>query len=279
MEELEKIEHPKPGADFIYQTFNDYAASHPYLDTENIRPKSIAREIYETYSSFEDYIKTYQLEKSEAILLRHLSEVYKVLSQTVSSRSQNGRTRSSGRTPRNPRPPNRLLPPRRVGRPQRRRPPSQCHCHRRSPQKRTTQKAQSPPIDLDLPQSDRRTPLPGCRRKIDSPCPRNRSWTMPHQLEDLFHRLLRRASATSVSTPKPATANTSAIQRRNAFSQSLLDHDSQPTSHCSNLTFAGLTNYHLHRIERTLASERILSCSLSIPNIPNRTNLELKRFF
>ncbi|MGJ8723323.1 MAG: DEAD/DEAH box helicase [Roseibacillus sp.] len=83
MEELEKIEHPKPGADFIYQTFNDYAAEHPYLGAENIRPKSIAREIYETYSSFEDYIKTYQLEKSEAILLRHLSEVYKVLSQTV----------------------------------------------------------------------------------------------------------------------------------------------------------------------------------------------------
>lgn len=83
MEELEKVEHPKPGADFIYQTFNDYAAVHPYLAAENIRPKSIAREIYETYSSFEDYIKTYQLEKSEAILLRHLSEVYKVLSQTV----------------------------------------------------------------------------------------------------------------------------------------------------------------------------------------------------
>lgn len=83
MEELEKIEHPKPGADFIYQTFNDYAAEHPYLATDNIRPKSIAREIYETYSSFEDYIKTYQLEKSEAILLRHLSEVYKVLTQTV----------------------------------------------------------------------------------------------------------------------------------------------------------------------------------------------------
>ncbi|MDQ8191687.1 DEAD/DEAH box helicase [Roseibacillus persicicus] len=83
MEELEKIEYPKPGSDFIYQTFNEYAATHPYLDNENIRPKSIAREIYETYSSFEDYIKTYKLEKSEAILLRHLSEVYKVLSQTV----------------------------------------------------------------------------------------------------------------------------------------------------------------------------------------------------
>lgn len=83
MEELEKVEHPKPGADFIYDTFNAYLVDHPYLSSENIRPKSIAREIYETYSSFEDYIKNYKLEKSEAILLRHLSEVYKVLSQTV----------------------------------------------------------------------------------------------------------------------------------------------------------------------------------------------------
>ena len=89
MEELEKIEHPKPGADFIYDTFNEYIAQHPYLAAENIRPKSIAREIYDTYSSFEDYIKTYQLEKSEAILLRHLSEVYKVLTQTVPSSLKN----------------------------------------------------------------------------------------------------------------------------------------------------------------------------------------------
>ncbi|MEM9081333.1 MAG: DUF3516 domain-containing protein, partial [Verrucomicrobiota bacterium] len=83
MEELEKIEYPKPLADFIYDTYNTYLASHPYLKSEPIRPKSIAREIYDTYSSFEDYIKTYKLEKSEAVLLRHLSEVYKVLSQTI----------------------------------------------------------------------------------------------------------------------------------------------------------------------------------------------------
>ena len=39
--------------------------------------------MFEDYSSFEDYIKKYGLEKSEAILLRHLSEVYKILAQTV----------------------------------------------------------------------------------------------------------------------------------------------------------------------------------------------------
>jgi hypothetical protein len=39
--------------------------------------------MFEGWSSFEDYIKNYGLERSEAVLLRHLSEVYKVLVQTV----------------------------------------------------------------------------------------------------------------------------------------------------------------------------------------------------
>ncbi|MBK1791676.1 DEAD/DEAH box helicase [Persicirhabdus sediminis] len=83
MEQLEEVEWPKPGKDFIYNTFNDFIAKHPWVDAENIRPKSIAREMYENYQNFEDYIKEYGLERSEAVLLRHLSEVYKVLDQTV----------------------------------------------------------------------------------------------------------------------------------------------------------------------------------------------------
>jgi hypothetical protein len=39
--------------------------------------------MFEGWSSFEDYIKKYGLERSEAVLLRHLSAVYKVLVQTV----------------------------------------------------------------------------------------------------------------------------------------------------------------------------------------------------
>jgi len=80
---LEEVEWPKPGKEFIYSTFNEFKPKHPYLANESIRPKSIAREMIENYQSFEDYVKTYKLERTEAILLRHLSEVYKVLSQTV----------------------------------------------------------------------------------------------------------------------------------------------------------------------------------------------------
>jgi superfamily II RNA helicase len=80
---LEEVEWPKPGKEFIYATFNEYKLRHPYLGDENVRPKSIAREMVENYQSFEDYVKRYKIERSEAVLLRHLTEVYKVLSQTV----------------------------------------------------------------------------------------------------------------------------------------------------------------------------------------------------
>ena len=35
MEELEKLEYPKPNRDFIYSTFNAFAAKHPWVGEEN----------------------------------------------------------------------------------------------------------------------------------------------------------------------------------------------------------------------------------------------------
>jgi hypothetical protein len=83
MEELDKLEYPKPLRDFVYDTFNAFADRHPWVGEENIRPKSIAREMVETYKSFAEYVLEYDLERSEGLLLRHLTSVYKVLSQTV----------------------------------------------------------------------------------------------------------------------------------------------------------------------------------------------------
>ncbi len=83
MEELEKLEYPKPLRDFVYSTFNAFADRHPWVGEENIRPKSIAREMFEGYRSFSEYVQEYDLERSEGLLLRHLHSVYKVLKQTV----------------------------------------------------------------------------------------------------------------------------------------------------------------------------------------------------
>ena len=83
MEKLEQVEHPKPRREFLYDTFNAFAADHPWVEQENVRPKSIAREMFERYLSFADYVKDYGLQRSEGLLLRHLSQVWKVLAQTV----------------------------------------------------------------------------------------------------------------------------------------------------------------------------------------------------
>lgn len=83
MEELEKLEHPKPMRDFIYNTFNEFSRLHPWLDDENIKPKSIAREMYVGFYSFADYIKEYDLQRAEGALLRYLTDFYKALTQNV----------------------------------------------------------------------------------------------------------------------------------------------------------------------------------------------------
>lgn len=93
MEELEKMEYPKPNREFIYSTFNAFAERHPWVGQENIRPKSIAREMFEEYRSFADYIKLYELQRAEGLLLRHLSGVHKVLAQTVPEAAKNDAVR------------------------------------------------------------------------------------------------------------------------------------------------------------------------------------------
>ena len=89
MEELEKCEYPKPNREFVYSTFNAFADRHPWVGQENIRPKSIVREMFEEFRSFADYIKLYELQRAEGILLRHLNSVFKVLAQTVPDSAKN----------------------------------------------------------------------------------------------------------------------------------------------------------------------------------------------
>ncbi len=83
MEELEKLEYPKPRREFIYDTFNAFADKHPWVGQENIRPKLIVREMFEQFRTFADYVKDYELQRAEGVLLRHLNSTFKVLAQTV----------------------------------------------------------------------------------------------------------------------------------------------------------------------------------------------------
>ncbi|HEX8795764.1 MAG TPA: DUF3516 domain-containing protein [Polyangiaceae bacterium] len=84
--ELEKLEHPKPLREFVYESFNEFARHHPWARGERgdgVRPKSIAREMVERFMDFNEYVREYELGRAEGTLLRYLSDAYKTLVQTV----------------------------------------------------------------------------------------------------------------------------------------------------------------------------------------------------
>ncbi|HEY6476232.1 MAG TPA: DUF3516 domain-containing protein [Polyangia bacterium] len=81
--QLDALEWPKPNRDFIYATFNDFSERHPWVGDTNVHPKSVAREMYEGFTAFNDYVRSLGLERSEGVLLRYLSQVFKTLEQTV----------------------------------------------------------------------------------------------------------------------------------------------------------------------------------------------------
>jgi superfamily II RNA helicase len=91
IEELDKITHPKPNADFIYERFNAFAEQHPWVGRDNIRPKGVAREMFEQFLTFHQFIRDYELQRSEGLLLRYLSDVYKALAQSVPDRFKDDR--------------------------------------------------------------------------------------------------------------------------------------------------------------------------------------------
>jgi len=80
---LEELEYPKPLREFIYGTFAQFCALHPWVGQESIRPKSIVRDMAENFIDFANYIRQYELERSEGVLLRHVASVHKVLAQTI----------------------------------------------------------------------------------------------------------------------------------------------------------------------------------------------------
>ncbi|MDX2110527.1 MAG: DUF3516 domain-containing protein [Verrucomicrobiota bacterium] len=85
---LELVERYKPYPEFIYESFNAFAAKHPWVGEENIQPKSIGLAMYERYQSFADYVRELGLQRAEGVLLRHLSSVYKTLTQSVPEASR-----------------------------------------------------------------------------------------------------------------------------------------------------------------------------------------------
>ncbi len=83
MERLAQVDHPKPNSVWIYANFNEFRTRHPWVGSDTVAPKAIVREMFERAMTFGEYINDYGLKRSEGVLLRYLSDVYKGLVQNV----------------------------------------------------------------------------------------------------------------------------------------------------------------------------------------------------
>lgn len=83
MDRLDEVEPPQPLRDFLLDAFESFRRAHPWVGGDAVRPKSIGREMIEGWLGFNEYVKRYNLQRAEGVLLRYLSRLDNVLEHSV----------------------------------------------------------------------------------------------------------------------------------------------------------------------------------------------------
>ncbi|MBC9955757.1 RNA helicase [Yimella sp. cx-51] len=83
MELLEEVTWPKPLEELLTAAFETYRSNQPWVPEQALSPKSVVREMYENAWSFGELVRYYELARSEGVVLRYLTDVYRTLRQTV----------------------------------------------------------------------------------------------------------------------------------------------------------------------------------------------------
>ena len=83
MAALDEITWPQPLFQLLEPMFAVYREGNPWVAEHPLSPKSVARDLWERAMDFGDYVRFYNLSRSEGTVLRYLSDVYKTLVRTV----------------------------------------------------------------------------------------------------------------------------------------------------------------------------------------------------
>jgi len=89
LEKLDEVTWDKPIQEFLYAAFDVFSEHHPWAGNDSVRPKSIAREIWEGFLGFEDYVRRYEIARMEGVLLRYLAQVHSTLSRNLPEAARN----------------------------------------------------------------------------------------------------------------------------------------------------------------------------------------------
>ncbi len=83
MEALEDLTWPKPLEELLEHALGVFTQSHPWVDPSALSPKSVVRDLWERAMDFTQFVGFYQLQRSEGLVLRYLTDAYRTLRQTV----------------------------------------------------------------------------------------------------------------------------------------------------------------------------------------------------
>jgi superfamily II RNA helicase len=83
MARLDQVTWPKPLEEDLEAALEIYARTRPWVRVEDLSPKSVVREMYETGQTFSEFVQRYGLQRSEGIVLRYLSDAYQAMRRTL----------------------------------------------------------------------------------------------------------------------------------------------------------------------------------------------------
>ncbi|HCX83580.1 MAG TPA: DUF3516 domain-containing protein [Micrococcales bacterium] len=83
MELLEDVTYPQPLAELLGAAWTPYVRANPWAAEQELEPKSVVREMVETGMTFSELVSRYGVQRSEGVVLRYLTDVYRSLRQVV----------------------------------------------------------------------------------------------------------------------------------------------------------------------------------------------------
>ncbi|MEZ5217593.1 MAG: DUF3516 domain-containing protein [Ilumatobacteraceae bacterium] len=82
MNRLDQVTWPRPLAELVEPCFATYRRRHPWIERDP-SPKSILRELLESGETFGGFVHRYQLQRSEGLVLRYLTDAWRTLDRSL----------------------------------------------------------------------------------------------------------------------------------------------------------------------------------------------------
>jgi hypothetical protein len=86
---LAEVRWPQPLGGELKAMLARFAEDHPWVAGEWVRPKAVARAVYEQGSNFKSFVNWAGIKRSEGLLLRYLTDAYKAIDQKRPGERQN----------------------------------------------------------------------------------------------------------------------------------------------------------------------------------------------